>query len=356
MNGQWPYLPEGILRDSPVTQQGTTGHLSKGGATLLSENGRMTLLQYEPISGTYAAYNPLPDAQYWMLQLPDGSEVQADGRVALLRLTLNQKTNSVTVDYGVKPGTATAQLASALLLFGLKSAPAVMLNDEKQPTPALMRIGERMAYVLPLNGPLREEQLAALPARTLHAQQVLAQLNRPVSRPEYLQDWYLIGPFFNNYLGEGLTMNIAAGEEPVNLQGVYLGKEDKEVRWTHSLSAGQPALAQQPLSVYKYIVPSKEATGFAYTEIHSDRERDVVFYLGVDERVILWLNGEKVFTYLYYRIAVPDQYAIPVHLKKGDNTVLLKLAHAAESWKLYFRVGAADGLPITDGISYGVGR
>ena len=356
VNGQWPYLPQGIVRDSPSTQQGTTGRLEKGGATLTSEYGRMTLLQYEPISGTFAASNPLPDAQYWALQLPGGVEARADGRVGLLRLTMNTKTNAVALDYGVKPGTSTAGMAHALLLFGLSAAPAVTLNEEKLPAPTQARIGERMAYVIPLDGPLSKEQQATLSARTLHAQEVLWQLNRPISRPEYLQDWYMIGPFFNNYLGEGLTMNFAAGKEPVNLQGAYRGKDDKELHWTHIIASGQPALAQQPVSVYKYIVPSKEATGFAYTEIHSDRERDVVFYLGVDERVSVWLNGEKVFTYPYYRIAVPDQYPIPVHLKKGDNTVLLKLAHAAENWKLYFRVGDADGLPITDGISYGVGQ
>ena len=356
VNGQWPYLAEGILRDSPVTQQGITGKLEKGGATLLSEYGHMAFLQHEPLSGTFAASNPLPDAQYWALQLPDGVEAQADGRVGLLRLTINPKTNAVTVDYGVKPGATTTQMAGALLLFGLPAAPAVILNDEKQPAPAQQRIGERLAYVLPLDGPLSAAQMAGLSARTLHAQQVLARLNRPASRPEYVQDWYVIGPFFNNYLGEGLAMPIAAGQEPINLQGVYPGKGDKEVRWTHILPAGEPALAQHPVSVYKYIVPSKEAAAFAYTQIHADRARDVTLYLGVDERIMVWLNGEKVFTYPYYRIAVPDQYAIPVHLKQGDNTVLLKLAHAAESWSLYFRVGTADGLPISEGISYGVGK
>ena len=40
LNGQWPYLPAGLDRDSGWAQQGTTGRLEKNGAVLTTEPGR----------------------------------------------------------------------------------------------------------------------------------------------------------------------------------------------------------------------------------------------------------------------------------------------------------------------------
>ena len=36
VNGQWPYLPEGMDRDTSLSQQGRAGRLEKGGAVLVS--------------------------------------------------------------------------------------------------------------------------------------------------------------------------------------------------------------------------------------------------------------------------------------------------------------------------------
>jgi hypothetical protein len=88
VNGQWPYLPAGIDRDTNLTQLGTAGRLEKQGAVLTCEPGVMAYLQAEPISGTYAAFNPLPDPTCWAFTVPGGVTVKTDGRLGLARVVV----------------------------------------------------------------------------------------------------------------------------------------------------------------------------------------------------------------------------------------------------------------------------
>jgi hypothetical protein len=103
------------------------------------------------------------------------------------------------------------------------------------------------------------------------------------------------------------------------------------------------------------MTPNKGTTAYAWTSIVSDRERAVVLYTGSDESIAVWLNGEPVLRKKIYRAALKDQDKIPVKLKKGENTVLVKLSHGYEAWHLFFRLGDEYGFPITEGITFGFG-
>jgi hypothetical protein len=153
VNGQDPYLPDGIDRDSSLTQQGTTGRLEKNGAVLTCEPGRMAFLQTEPKTGTFAGFNPLPDTTEWMMSVPGAVRVEADGKVGLLRAIVNPGAGTLDVDYGVRPDQESPDMATALLVFGLKKAPAVM-RDGKPAAHKLdsVAIDGETAWVVPLPG------------------------------------------------------------------------------------------------------------------------------------------------------------------------------------------------------------
>ena len=72
VNGQWPYLPAGINRDSTCSQQGTTGTLVNSGATLHTEAGHMGYLLAEPQRGEFIGMNPFPDLTACSLEVPGG--------------------------------------------------------------------------------------------------------------------------------------------------------------------------------------------------------------------------------------------------------------------------------------------
>jgi len=165
VNGAWPYLPEGVERDTPVAQQSTTGRIEKNGATLLCEKGRMAYLHADPASDTFAGYNPLPDPTLWSLALPGGIAVRADGKVGVAHVVVQPKAGNVTVDYAVRPGTEGAEMATALVLTGLKAAPTVVLNGQPLAEAARIEVDGGRAFVVPLKGKLSAEELAALPKR-----------------------------------------------------------------------------------------------------------------------------------------------------------------------------------------------
>jgi len=115
VNGQWPYLAKDMERDSNLTQQGKAGKLEKNGATLLSEPGRMAYLQTEPTTGTFCAFNPLPDTTLFNLKLPGGVSVESDGRVGLMRLIVQPQSNRITLNYAVKDEQTTSDAAALLV-------------------------------------------------------------------------------------------------------------------------------------------------------------------------------------------------------------------------------------------------
>jgi hypothetical protein len=128
LNGQWPYLPPGIDRDTTWAQQGTTGRLEKNGAVLESEPGRKAYLMVDPLSGGVVAYNPLPDPQSWKLTARDGVSFFGDGKLGLLRLEYRPFSREVVIDHVLKPGQDSAAIAKRLTIAGLRDTPRVILN------------------------------------------------------------------------------------------------------------------------------------------------------------------------------------------------------------------------------------
>ena len=63
---------------------------------------------------------------------------------------------------------------------------------------------------------------------------------------------------------------------------------------------------------------------------------------------VLWFNGEKVLSHNEERTAVLDDDIIPVQLKKGENTILVKVCNTELNWGLYLRITDDNGDAISD--------
>ncbi|MCG3147219.1 MAG: hypothetical protein PCFJNLEI_00657 [Verrucomicrobiae bacterium] len=149
VNGAWPYLPEGIDRDSTLTQQGRAGRLEKNGAVLTSAPGKMMYIQTDPKSGTYAALNPFPDPAPWVFSVPGGVSIEADGLVSMTRALVRPGENRFQVDYAVRADQHDETMATAMLLFGLQNEPIVEFNGQPRQT-IPVEVDGRKAFVLPL--------------------------------------------------------------------------------------------------------------------------------------------------------------------------------------------------------------
>lgn len=362
VNGQWPYLPPGIDRDTTLTQLGTTGRIEKNGAVLTCEPGIMAYVQTEPISGTYAGFNPLPDPSCWAFAVPGGVTVKADGRLGLARVVVRPKENRLWLDYGVKDDQRTGDMATALLVFGLKAAPVVERNGKPVTEKiASVELDGKTAYVVPLFDGTAAKVRKGMAERFARAEQLSALLcgRKDGGQAMFIQDWYLAGPFFNDFLGKGF-LTAYPPEKGIDLKATYTGVAlqdgktvDAPVGWKRILAAGQPALGTGPVNVLDQVTPNRAVTVYLYTRVVADREQDVTLFTGSDESIAAWVNGKPALSKKVYRASLRDQDQAPIHLKQGENFILAKLAHGYEGWRLYCRLGDAYGFPLAAGIQYG---
>ncbi len=146
-------IPAGeyVDRDSPFSQQATTGRIEKGGAVLTTTPGRMAMLQHEPNARIVSAWNPLPDLNEFALDLPGGGRIVANGRIGLGCVTVNLSVNTVTVDHAFhgdqakQPGVATA-----LHAFELPKETKITVNGKALADLKTLEIDGRPATVIPL--------------------------------------------------------------------------------------------------------------------------------------------------------------------------------------------------------------
>ncbi|MBT6155142.1 MAG: hypothetical protein HOK71_01550 [Planctomycetaceae bacterium] len=167
-----------------------------------------------------------------------------------------------------------------------------------------------------------------------------------ISHMGFVIDWHLLGPF--NAPGKtGFELSFPP-EDLINLNAKYRGKAGDQIRWERYQTADR--LGQVNLATA--IAPVKEAVGYAYSEINSPRDQKVELRCGADDNISVWLNGKKVFSRLQWLNGIRlDRFSAPVTLKKGRNTLLLKICQGPQhknpavpnNWSMQLRFCDANG-------------
>jgi hypothetical protein len=363
VNGQWPYLPEGLDRDTTLSRQGRRAVLEKKGAMLVSDPGQMAFLQTEPVSDTVCGWNPLPGMTLYRMRTRRGVRVEADGRIGLARVVVQAGTRRIELDHALKGGQVNrGDLATALLVFGMEGQPTVFRNGRRLfPTPAAAppkvvqrTLDGQKAWVIPLRENVSAADLEGVEDRYERVSSILNMMEKgenPEPAKTVVQDWWLAGPFPNKDK-KGFS-TVYPPEEKVDLTATYTGVGEREFGWKRLQPPGESALGRGPINLKEIFRPANEVCAYAYTEIESDRERDATLYVGSDDTITAWINGQKVLNREVYRGTALDQDQAAIHLKEGTNRVLVKVCQTWGGWKFYFRLGGTYGLPLTEGVEYG---
>ena len=101
-----------------------------------------------------------------------------------------------------------------------------------------------------------------------------------------------------------------------------------------------------PMSRLAKLADRALCIGYAYAEITVDKETDAVLLVGADDSEKIWLNREKVFELFTPRPLTVDQDKVPVKLKAGTNTILIKIWQNNLPWTFCVRVAKPDGFPV----------
>lgn len=154
----------------------------------------------------------------------------------------------------------------------------------------------------------------------------------------FITSWKTIGPF--DLVASGMTENYAPpgfhityGPEAemnvdISYEGLF-GPADWRI-----VNTGKDG-ALDFLSLY----PRQPlAIAYAYAEIISPDDRTITLTFGSDDGAKLWVNNQELYSEHIQRAAVADDVFIETELKKGVNTLLIKVENIAMGWGAVIRM------------------
>ena len=152
--------------------------------------------------------------------------------------------------------------------------------------------------------------------------------------------WWTLG-HFDNTGGIGYdTAYISEQTTQIDPKVKYEGR-DGQIHWQKS--------TDDVLNAYISLGEDIDwGTAYAFATVTSPDERNVEFRFDCDDQGKVWLNGEEVFLKpTSYRPEI-DRYIVPVTLKPGNNTILVKVCEDEGGWGFYLRITDTDGKPFDD--------
>ena len=178
--------------------------------------------------------------------------------------------------------------------------------------------------------------------QVLRAADELKKLGRDPREPTlakgFVLDWWLVGPIRD----EGKAMETRYFPEDAIRLGQIERIGPRRFRWKKLQRLSLSGRVDLTLEFRR----SQNVIAYAYTELESSEERDVVLKLGSDDGAILWLNDEVVSSKPGPRSYQADQDSVRVRLSKGTNRVLVKIGQGGGDWAFSLRVTDGNGQPL----------
>ena len=152
--------------------------------------------------------------------------------------------------------------------------------------------------------------------------------------------WLILGPF-DNTDGIGYdTAYIAEDATQIDPTVKYDGV-DGQVSWQKSTDN----------TLNGYVDLGRDVNwrvAYAFATVTSPDEREAQIRFDSDDQGKVFLNGEEVFTNTGAHSVRIDRSIIPVTLKPGENSILVKVCNEEVKWEFYLRITDPDGKPFTD--------
>lgn len=160
-----------------------------------------------------------------------------------------------------------------------------------------------------------------------------------VRKQGFVLDWWVVTPIADPD-GKGLERRYFP-EERIRL-GEVEEAEGKRHRWQKLTDVSLDGRFNLLTSFRR----TENAITYAYAEVESPEDRDVLFKIGSDDGVACWLNGERIHLNDAARGLTVDQDVVRARLRKGTNRVLLKIRNQSGDWGFSFRIADPDGRPL----------
>lgn len=147
--------------------------------------------------------------------------------------------------------------------------------------------------------------------------------------------WLILGPF-DNIGGIGYnTAYIPEDATQIDRTKKYDGI-DGQINWQKSTDDRRNA----HISLGDNI---DWGVAYAFATVISPDEREAQIRFDSDDQGKIWLNGKQIFTHTKAFTAEIDKYIVPVTLKPGKNSILVKVCEETGGWGFYLRITDTDG-------------
>ena len=149
----------------------------------------------------------------------------------------------------------------------------------------------------------------------------------------FIKEWLVLGPFFPEDLETDFLAS-ANGEAFVNPKpgDTVTTAEGKTLTWAVYRSPETIVNLQHALGRHE------QAVCYVFCLLESDNGGDAEILVGSDDGVVVFLNGQRVHTYLVGRSVIVDDDRVAVSLRPGKNRCLVKISNGIQDWGLTMRV------------------
>ncbi len=152
--------------------------------------------------------------------------------------------------------------------------------------------------------------------------------------------WLILGTFDNT---DGIGYNTAyipEGITQIDLTGQYEGVNE-QISWKK--------LSDDTFNGFiDFGRDTNWSVSYAWATVTSPDERKVQFRFDSGDQGKIWLNGVEIFANSQDKSVSLDRNIIPVTLKAGKNTILVKVCNEEKTCGFYLRVTDTDGKPYED--------
>ena len=153
-----------------------------------------------------------------------------------------------------------------------------------------------------------------------------------------LEQWHILGPFDNGTDDAGLDKEYIPEPQAHRLQWVGLARQFDgkygKITW---LTVKPNAESYVDLAAF-FAPQSSQIVSYLYREIESPADQEATILIGTDDGCKAWVNGEQVLSHRRHEVATPERDSVKVKLKKGVNSIQLKINNGDGPHGFYFTV------------------
>ncbi|MHC4344014.1 MAG: glycoside hydrolase family 127 protein [Planctomycetota bacterium] len=151
--------------------------------------------------------------------------------------------------------------------------------------------------------------------------------------------WYSVGPFSSPNLE---PYGVEFGPElETDLDKTYA---DGALKWVKRPEWEDGVIHKLPGDAVSGA--GKVVANYVFRNIAIAKDATVPIYLGSNDGIQVWFNGQRVLAKDIGRKAAPDQDVVNLNFKTGDNKLLIKVNNRAAGHAFYFSMSPGGGLRI----------